>query len=245
MILVMQRSPCAPTIPSALPARSAPPARPATAQPATAQRAQVTRPALLTLFTLSLVFDLLLASCASPVFWPQFVDTLFDAPRDGVSRLTIRNGQVFAYSAPVRSQDVPEKVKRTMDELREGGQTVYLAREWGPRGTAYRIEDLVRVSGRDELRSLLVDDEGHVVGRSYEITPADAPSSMLDHATTMGLGRDRIRKTSVVLGSAGDPGHYRMLLEDREGRLRMLECRADGTGATWSRIIQAEVTCTR
>ncbi len=188
---------------------------------------------------------LLLVGCASPAFWPQFTDTLFDSPSDGVCRIMIRNGQLLSYSAPVRAEDIPEKVKRTMDELREGGRTVYLAREWGPDGPAYRIDEMVRIDNKDERRSLLVNDEGHVIGRSYEISPADAPTKLLDHAATAGLGRNAIRTVSFVLGPAGDKGHYRMLVEDREGRQRMLECRADGSMAIWSRVIDAEVISTR
>ena len=132
-----------------------------------------------------------------------------------------------------------------MDELREGGRTVYLAREWGRDGPGYRIDEMVRVEDKDQRRSLLVNDDGHVIGRSYEIPPADAPASLLQHATTAGFDRSAIRTVQVVLGPAGDKGHYRMLLEDRQGRQRMLECRADGAMAVWSRVIQAQVTSTR
>jgi hypothetical protein len=188
---------------------------------------------------------LLLLGCASPAFWPQFTDTLFDSPSDGVCRIAIRNGQLLSYSAPVRAEDIPEKVRLTMDELREGGRTVYLAREWGPDGPAYRVDELVRIGDKDERRSLLVNDDGHVIGRSYEISLANAPNMLLEHATTAGFDRNAIRSVRVVLGPAGDKGHYRMLIEDRQGRQRMLECRADGGMVTWSRVIQAQVTSTR
>lgn len=183
--------------------------------------------------------------CASPTLPPQFTGMLFDSPSDGVCRITIRDGHLLSYSAPVRAQDIPEKVKRTMDELRVGGRTIYLAQEWGPEGPGYRIDELVRVADKDEVRSLLVNEEGVVIGRSYEISPADAPSGLLDHAATAGLGSDAVRSVSVVVGPPGDKGRYRMLLQDQEGRQRLLECRDDGSGATWSRVIRAEVTSTR
>ena len=195
--------------------------------------------------SLPILFVLFLVGCASPAFWPQFTDTLFDSPADGVCRIEIRNGQLLSYSAPVRAEDIPGKAKQTMGELQEGGRTVHLAREWGPDGPAYRIDELVQGANKDERRSLLVNDEGHVIGRSYEISPANAPAKLLEHAKTAGFGRDAIRSVRVVLGPAGDKGHYRMLLEDRQGRQQMLECRADGGMATWSRVINARVTSTR
>jgi hypothetical protein len=195
--------------------------------------------------SLSSLAALLLVGCASPPFWPQFTETLFDSPAQGVCRITIRSGQLHSYSAPVRAQDIPPKPRRTMNELREGTQTVNLAREWGPDGAGYRLDELVRVNNKDERRSLLVDDEGHVLGRSYEISPTDAPKSLLDLAAKAGFGPDAIRSASVVLGPAGDRGHYRLLIEDRQGRQRILECRADGGMATWYRVIRAQVTSTR
>lgn len=186
-----------------------------------------------------------LLGCASPPFGPQFTERLFDSPGDGVCRITIRDGHPISYSAPVRAQDLPPRVKRTMDELHEGGRTVYLGREWGPDGPGYRVEELVRVDNKEELRSLLVDDEGRVIGRSYEISPTDVPQSLLQHVARAGFDRSAVRSTSFVLGPAGDRGHYRLLLEDREGRQRMLECRADGSMAVWARVMRATVSCAR
>jgi hypothetical protein len=195
--------------------------------------------------SLSTLVALLLAGCASPAFWPQFTDTLFESPADGVCRITIRHGQLLSYSAPVRAQDIPTAVMKTMDELREGGRTVSLAREWGPEGPGYRMDYLVRADNKNERRSLLVNNEGQVLGRSYEIAPADAPARLLDLAAKAGFGPGTIRTASVVLGPAGDRGHYRLRIADKDGRERTLECRADGSMATWSRVIAAEVTSTR
>lgn len=194
---------------------------------------------------LSSLTALLLLGCASPAFWPEFTGMLFDCPADGVLRITIRAGQLHSYSAPVQPQDIPPKPRRTMDELREGTRTLYLAREWGPDGPGYRLDEVVRVNDRDERRSLLVNDEGHVIGRSYEIAPTDAPRFLLEHAAEAGFGPDAIRGASVVLGPAGDRGHYRLLIEDNQNRQRILESRADGGMATWYRVLRARVTSTR
>ncbi len=186
----------------------------------------------------------LLGGCASPAFWPEFTNALFDAPGGGVCKITIRNGQLLSYSAAVRPNDVPEKVRRTLDKLGGGGKTRYLAREWGPRGPSYRLDKLVRRNNRDERRTWLVNDEGKVVGRSYEIALVDAPDTLRKHAATSGLGEDAIVWVDMVLGTAGDAGHYRMLLKDRDGRQKIVECRADGGQVVWYRVIQAEVTST-
>ena len=119
-----------------------------------------------------------LGGCASPAFWPEFTNTLFDAPGGGVCKITIRNGQLLSYSAPVRRKDVPEKVRRTLDTLAGGGETRYLAREWGPRGPGYRLDKLVRRDDKNEHRTWLVDDDGVVVGRGYQIPLADAPQKL-------------------------------------------------------------------
>jgi hypothetical protein len=187
----------------------------------------------------------LLAGCASPAFWPEFTNALFDAPGSGVCKITIHNGQLLSYSAAVRPSDVPEKVRRTLDKLGGGGETRYLAREWGPRGTSYRLDKLVRRDNRDERRTWLVDDDGAVVGRSYEIALVDVPKTLRQQAAKSGLGEDAIVWADVVLGTAGDAGHFRILLEDRDGRQKIVECRADGGQVVWYRVIQAEVTSTK
>ncbi|MHC4077969.1 MAG: hypothetical protein ACYST0_05940 [Planctomycetota bacterium] len=186
---------------------------------------------------ISCLLALFLQGCTCRAFWPQFTNALFDSPGDGVCRITVRNGHLLRYSAPVHPQDVPLKVREMMDKLGEGGRTAYVAREWGPDGPGYRWDRLVRPDpdGRDERRSWLLNDDGQVMERSYEIPPAQAPAKVLAHATALGLGRDAILWISIVLGAPGDEGRYRMLVKDRDGRQRMVESRADGSRAMWYR----------
>jgi hypothetical protein len=134
---------------------------------------------------ISCLLSLFLQGCTCRAFWPQFTNALFDSPGDGVCRITVRNGHLLRYSAPVHPQDVPPKVREMMDKLGEGGRTAYVAREWGPDGPGYRWDRLVRPDpdGRDERRSWLLNDDGQVMERSYEIPPAQAPAKVLTAAS--------------------------------------------------------------
>jgi hypothetical protein len=205
---------------------------------------QRSAPAVLLAFPLLAV----LAGCASPTFWPEFTRTLFDAPAGSVCRITIHNGQPRSYSVTVGMDSVPEKVRHKMasDRLGGGGRVDSVARECGPWGPGYRWNQLVRVGDRDERRSWLLDKEGNVMERSYEVSRDRVPTAVLEHAGSVDtVTPTTVQRVSLVLDVPGAEGHYRMHLQAKDGRQWIVRCRADGSEAATYRVIRAEVSSTR
>ena len=189
------------------------------------------------------MFVLFLAGCALPAFETDFTAALFDAPAGGTCRIWLRRGQPFSYALPIPPEDAPARVRRTIEKLEPGGRTLEVSREWGPDGRGFRWVKLVNLHGRDQRRSWLLSEHGQVMERSYEVEITDTPASVLKHAED--LGRDAIQRAVFVHRQPGEPGFFRLLLRDPQGQQLLLECRGDGSEATWHRVITAEVTTTR
>lgn len=182
----------------------------------------------------------LLTACQTvlPVLPPEFAATAAEAPGETPVRLVLAGDRVVGAAVPIRPIGLPAEVHAAIEAVAPGGETLFLAREWGRRGAGYRIEKDCGSATRPDFRSALITPDGTVLERSHSVPIGEVPKDVLLAAMTS-VWRD-VERAEVVWGREREEG-WRIALRDKAGRQQLFECAMDGTLGHASRLLQAQL----
>lgn len=181
-----------------------------------------------------------LAACSGLGSVPtDFTAMAREAPQDQPLRITIRDGQIIMVAAPLGPRAVPTELRRIIESVHPGGETVASFREWGPLGSGYRVEKHYSQEPSGQWRSVLVDDSGAVLERTHSLPVSVVPQAVL-LAAAQDSRRD-LNRVDVVQNSAGEE-YFRIRAVDTIGREYLVECAVDGTRVRVARILQTLMT---
>ncbi|MCC6672258.1 MAG: hypothetical protein IT458_14445 [Planctomycetes bacterium] len=190
-----------------------------------------------------LLVTLALGACAGLGSVPEAAARAMQrAPVGRFPRILLVEGRVASLAVPVAASALPPAVAHVEEALLPGGELTFLAREWHERGTGWRVEKRLAGRGGDELRSLLLADDGAVLERSHEVQLKTAPAKVLETALAEAPGQ--AQRVEVL---QGDPGEewFRVTIRTPEGDRRHVECWPDGRLLRSGRVVAAEITVTR
>ncbi len=181
-----------------------------------------------------------LAACSGLGSVPtDFTAMAREAPQDQPLRITVRDGQIIMVAAPLGPRAVPARLRRIVESVHPGGETVASFREWGPLGSGYRVEKHYSQEPSGQWRSVLLDEGGAVLERTHSLPISTVPQAVL-LAAAQDFRRD-LTRVDVVQNSAGEE-YFRVRAVDTIGREYLVECAVDGTRVRVARILQTLMT---
>ncbi|MBK8099918.1 MAG: hypothetical protein IPK26_22680 [Planctomycetes bacterium] len=189
-------------------------------------------------------FLLSTSGCAAPDLpLRTFGRLLAESPQDQPARLWFADGELIGVAVATGPGSLPQPVRTTLDAIAPGGQTVFVGREWGPRGDGHRIEKLYDdlpgqpAGERPHFRSVLLDPAGTVLERTHSVPIPRVPRRVLDAGMTAGLDIERVE---IVSGPAQEEG-WRITTRTRSGWTFVVETSLIGEVRASSRACIATV----
>lgn len=140
----------------------------------------------------------------------------------------------------VTPRELPAAARRMADAILppRGSKLAELAREWGPRGTGYRIARSY-AEGNADVRSALVTEDGQVLERTHRIAPAKLPAAVRRAAEGARPG-GVIQHADVVQGAPGEES-FRILVAEGRAATWLVECGPRGEGLRLYCLLNADV----
>lgn len=166
----------------------------------------------------------LVACGAGPWRRPPLDELLGDAKAGVPPRLSFAGDELIAVAVPAEPLTIPQVVRTTFQAIAPGGETEFLGREWGPRGTGYRLVKRYREGGHEQVRSVLVDGSGAVLERSHSVPLGEVPQDVLSTALRFGHSVEEVR---IVSGPEREEG-WAVVVDDRAGHTSALTIGLDG-----------------
>lgn len=168
---------------------------------------------------------LALGACAAPAPLPHaFVRLLAETPEDQPARLTVAGDTVVAAAVATGPGSLPPAVRTTLSAVAPGGELVFQGREWGPRGTGFRIDKHYREGAVEHSRSALIAQDGAVLERAHTVPLADVPHAVL--ATALQAG-PHVQQAWIVSGPRVEEC-WRCVVRDRLGHTHVVTVGLDG-----------------
>ena len=206
-------------------------------EPPTRLRAAAFRPRPARLAPVAPALALALVACVGSGLPPGFAEAAATAPQDLPARIYLRGDAIDGAAAGIGPGGLPPAVRSTMDAVAPGGETLFLGREWGPHGEAFRIEKRYVEGQGESFRSALVADDGGVLERSHTLPTVKVPAVVLGAA--MPYGRD-IRRCEIV-SDATTERFWRIRCVDGGGRTFVATVTLDGGLLHARRLVAAEL----
>jgi hypothetical protein len=166
-----------------------------------------------------------------------FAEAAATAPQDTPARLFLRGDAIDGAAAGIGPGGLPAPVRATIEAVTPGGETVFLGREWGPHGEAFRIEKRYVEGQGESFRSALVAEDGGVLERSHTLPTVKVPAVVLGAA--MPFGRD-IRRCEIV-SDATTERFWRIRCVDGGGRTFVATVSLDGSLLDSRRLVALEL----
>lgn len=180
-----------------------------------------------------------LGACAgAPALPTGFAELAAEAPDDEPLRLCLDGERIVSASASLGPGALPLAVRVTADAIAPGGRVVFTGREWGPRGSGYRVEKAYRDGKQEHFRSMLLAGDGAVLERSHSLPIGEVPQPVL--LAAQAPARIDVRRVDIVSGPTAEEC-YRVLVADRAGRTFLVECDLRGRSAVTWRIVNARI----
>jgi hypothetical protein len=175
---------------------------------------------------------LALTACAATAPVPAALPSaVADTPADGTVRLCLAEDHVASAAVTLSPGSLPPAARKMADAIAPDGETRFVGREWGPRGTGFRIEKAYREP--EHRRSVLVDEAGAVLERAHTMPLARVPQHVL--ATALRTG-PVIDEAWIVSGPLAEE-HWTLVVVDRAGVRFVVRIGLDGTFlARWRRV---------
>lgn len=206
-------------------------------EPPTGLRAAAFRPRRARLASVAPALAFALAGCLGAGLPPGFAEAAATAPEDVPARIYLRGDAIDGAAAGIGPGGLPTAVRSTMEAVAPGGETVFLGREWGPHGEAFRVEKRYVEGQGESFRSALVADDGGVLERSHTLPTVKVPAVVLGAA--MPYGRD-IRRCEIV-SDATTERFWRIRCIDGGGRTFVATVALDGGLMSARRLVAAEL----
>lgn len=166
------------------------------------------------------VFLLMLQACAAPDLpLRMFGRLLAETPQDQPARLWLVDGELVGVAVATGPGSLPQPVRTTLDAIAPGGQTMFVGREWGPRGDGHRIEktyeDLPGQAPGEgpHFRSVLIAATGTVLERTHSVPLARGPRPVLTTALASGFD---VTRAEIVSGPEHEEA-WRVTVRNRTG----------------------------
>ena len=181
---------------------------------------------------------LALAACSTAAPVPESLQTLLgESPDGGAARLSISGNRIVAAAVAVTTASVPKAARKAIDAVEQQGDVLFTGREWGPRGTGFRVEKRYREGAREDVLSVLVDAEGNVLEREHSVAIAKVPQHVLVAAMRVGPTIDEAR---IVSGPEHEE-YWSVSVRDRLGRTFVARVSLSGTLLDSVRRVSARV----
>jgi hypothetical protein len=175
-------------------------------------------------------------STAAPV--PESLQTLLGESPDGnPARLSISGNRIVAAAIAVGNGSIPRAARTAIDAIEPEGEVLFTGREWGPRGTGFRVEKRYREGTKEHVRSVLVDADGRVLEREHSVPIAEVPQHVLVAAMHLGSMIDEAR---IVSGPVREE-YWSVSVRDRLGRTFVARVSLEGSLLDSVRRVSARV----
>jgi hypothetical protein len=165
------------------------------------------------------------AACTSTTMpWPAAVPLLAQAPEDMPARLLVTADGLHGFAIGLGPGTLPDAVRTTIDAVAPAGELQFQGREWGPRGSGYRIEKHYRDGAAEHVRSVLVAADGAVLERWHTVPLADVPAMVL--RTAMQTAPEVVA-AAIVSGPIAEE-HWLCTVRNRIGHTLLVTVGLDG-----------------
>jgi hypothetical protein len=182
---------------------------------------------------------LILAACGSaPPLPPGFAALAAEAPEDEPARLYVDGDRIASAAASLGPGGLPHEVRIAADAIAPGGRTVFTGREWGPRGSGWRIEKAYQDGKQEHFRSMLLGSDGSVLERSHSLPLSEVPQQVL--LAAQAPARSDVQRVDIVSGPTAEEG-YRVTVADRAGRTYLVACDLQGRSPVTWRVLMARI----
>lgn len=175
------------------------------------------------------------AGCSTAGTPADITAELAESPGDGVPRLWLAGDRIMAVAAPLQHRDLPRPVALMADAIAPGGSRTFVGREWGPRGTGYRID--CTFTDPPHVRSMLLTPAGEVLERSHTVPLAEVPERVL--ATALRIA-PLVDSAAIVSGPEREE-HWTIVMRDRSGRRFSARIALDGREIDHHRRFDAQL----
>jgi hypothetical protein len=179
-----------------------------------------------------------LAACAGAPAGPlPLARMLADAPTTMPPRLTLDGDRIAGAAVPLGSGELPPAVRTIFDAIAPGGRTRFVGREWGERGTGYRLEKTYVDGTVTATRAVLASADGTVLERWHTVPTPEVPQNVLAAALQTG---PTIEEARIVSGPAREE-HWSVVVRDRIGRVHVARVGLDGAPLGSVRRLSADL----
>jgi hypothetical protein len=181
-----------------------------------------------------------LAACATPgPVPPSLAELLTASPEQRPARLWLLGNRIVAAAVDLGPGALPAAVRTSLEAVAPRGEVLFQGREWGPRGTGFRIDKLYRLETATHTRSALIASDGTILERSHSVPIAETPQDVL--AAAMQIG-PKVEDAQIVSGREREEA-WRCTVTDRLGHRFVVTIGLDGQllGATRRITAQVEV----
>jgi hypothetical protein len=181
---------------------------------------------------------LALVACSTAAPVPESLQTMLGESPDGnPARLSISGNRIVAAAIAVGNGSMPRAARTAIDAIEPEGEVLFTGREWGPRGTGFRVEKRYREGTKEHVRSVLVDADGRVLEREHSVPIAEVPQHVLVAAMHLGSMIDESR---IVSGPVREE-YWSVSVRDRLGRTFVARVSLDGSLLDSVRRVSARV----
>jgi hypothetical protein len=189
-------------------------------------------------FCWPLCWLLALAACSTAAPVPETLQTLLGESPDGnPARLSIGGNRIVAAAVAIGNASVPKAARTAIEAIAPQGELLFMGREWGPRGTGFRVEKRYREGSKEHVRSVLVDADGHVLEREHSVPIAEVPQHVLVAAMRLGSMIDEAR---IVSGPTREE-YWSVSVRNRHGHTFVARVSLDGSLLDSVRRVSARV----
>lgn len=186
---------------------------------------------------------LALTACAAPgnvpVTLAQFLASCPEQsrPEQRPARLWLDGNRILAAAVDLGPGSLPAAVRTSFHAFAQRGEICFEGREWGPRGTGFRVEKQDRVDAAVHTYSALIAPDGATLERSHSVPIANTPQNVLVAAMQVG---SEVEEVQIVSGPEVEEA-WRCTVKDRLGHRFVVTLGLDGTLLQTLRRITAQV----
>jgi len=185
---------------------------------------------------LALACALLAACSAAHPVPPAFADLLAEAPEDQPARLWLQGDQLVGAAVAVGPGAVPPDVRTAIPAVVRG-ELLFQGREWGRRGSGFRIDKRYTIGAVEHRCSALIARDGTVLERSHTVPLPEVPQEVLAAALSVGPQVDEARMVSGPLREE----YWECTVRDRIGHTHIATIGLDGRLRGTVRRVQARI----